>query len=138
MLLVFLAAAFSVAVPNASLRPVTVSCIADPEFAAVWGIMSVTVDEQARHVHLEADWTSPGAREDYWDGAVGRVSTGRPYPWLPDEIVEQFVRFTPTTVEVGWHDLNGEFQHYASFARAAFRNKRIPCRWHVYWPLGQG
>ncbi len=138
MRVLLLTAAFSVTLPNTSTQPITITCIADPEHAAVWGLMSVTVDEVARHVRIEADRTSPGARVDYWDGAIGSIYTGKMYDWMGDGPVEQFVRVRPKTIEVGWHDLNGELQHYASFARAALHDSRIKCRWHVHWPLGQG
>jgi len=100
--------------------------------------MKVTVDEQARHVRVEADDTSPGARVDYWDGAFAPLFTGKIYWWMDEDVVEQFVRFTPTTVEVGWRDLDGELQHYAAFVRPVLHNKSTTCRWHVFSSLGRG
>jgi len=100
--------------------------------------MKVTVDEQARHIRIEADDTSPGARVDYWDGSVAPLFTGKIYSWMDQTIVEQFVRFTPTRVEVGWRDLDGELQHYAAFVRPALYNKSATCRWHVFSALGRG
>ncbi len=97
------------------------------------GPLTVDFDESAHSVRVT---TQDGRTYTYHDGVTGRIS-----PSNKDDLgpVEQFVKFLPTEVEVGfrWVD-DGSTGHLAYFDRAAFKDPTKPCLWRSLWQFATG
>jgi hypothetical protein len=97
------------------------------------GPLTIALDESARSVRVT---TQDGRVYNYQDGVTGRIG-----PASTDDLgpVEQFVKFLPDRVEVGfrWPD-DGLTGHLAYFDPAAFRNPAKPCVWKSLWNFAMG
>ena len=98
------------------------------------GPLTIAFDESARSVRVT---TQDGRTYRYQDGVTGRISPASNQDDLGP--VEQFVKFLPDEVEVGfrWID-DGSTGHLAYFDRAAFENPAKPCVWRSLWNFATG
>jgi hypothetical protein len=98
------------------------------------GPLTIAFDEAAHTVRVT---TQDGRIYRYQDGVTGRISP----PSSQDDLgpVEQFVKYLPTEVEVGfrWID-DGSTGHLAYFDRAAFKDPARPCLWRSLWNFAMG
>ena len=98
------------------------------------GPLTIAFDEAARSVRVT---THDGRVYRYQDGVTGRISPSS----SDDDLgpVEQFVKFLPEEVEVGFRWLDdGSTGHLAYFDRAAFRDPGKHCLWRSLWNFGTG
>ncbi len=113
-------------------QPVTRSC--DYKGDGKLGPLTIDFDEAARWVRVT---THDGRVYHYQDGAIGRISPAS----AGDDVgpVEQFVKFLPDRVEVGfrWPD-DGSTGHLAYFDPAAFKNPAKRCLWRSLWEFATG
>jgi len=118
---------------GAAAESVTLRCKMRGPEAAFWGPLILTVEEDARHVHIDMLERHPGETFDYWDGALAPVRTGKiPFGMEPPPVA-QFVKFTPSRIEVGFRAVDGELLHWAWFNRSALRAHGPACHWHSLW-----
>jgi hypothetical protein len=121
-------AALVIASPAAA-KPVTLSCDTRGDDSEIYGRLAVVVDLE----HLSVSIRSPKVRPDLeWEYQNGRTAPVLVHGWRdPDDEwpVEQFVRLTRTSLDMGYRNANGELLHLAHIDRAALRGKR--CRWHT-------
>ncbi len=114
-------------------QPVTRSCDYQGDGGKL-GPLIIDFDEAARSVRVT---THDGRVYRYQDGAIGRISP----PSAADDVgpVEQFVKFLPNRVEVGfrWPD-DGSTGHLAYFDPAAFKNPAKRCLWRSLWDFATG
>ena len=98
------------------------------------GPLTIAFDQSARSVRVT---TQDGRTYRYQDGVTGRISPASNQDDLGP--VEQFVKFLPDEVEVGfrWID-DGSTGHLAYFDRAAFENPAKPCVWRSLWNFATG
>jgi hypothetical protein len=98
------------------------------------GPLTIAFDESARSVRVT---TKDGRTYLYQDGVTGRISSSSSQDDLGP--VEQFVKFLPDEVEVGfrWID-DGSTGHLAYFDRAAFEDPAKPCLWRSLWNFATG
>jgi hypothetical protein len=98
------------------------------------GPLTIAFDEAARSVKVT---TKDGRSYLYQDGVTGRISSSSSQDDLGP--VEQFVKFLPDEVEVGfrWID-DGSTGHLAYFDRAAFEDPAKPCLWRSLWNFATG
>jgi hypothetical protein len=98
------------------------------------GPLTIAFDESARSVRVT---TKDGRSYLYQDGVTGRISSSSSEDDLGP--VEQFVKFLPDEVEVGfrWID-DGSTGHLAYFDRAAFEDPAKPCLWRSLWNFATG
>jgi hypothetical protein len=98
------------------------------------GPLKIDFDEAARSVRVT---TQDGRTYRYQDGVTGRISPASNQDDLGP--VEQFVKFLPDEVEVGfrWID-DGSTGHLAYFDRAAFKDPAKPCLWRSLWNFATG
>jgi hypothetical protein len=98
------------------------------------GPLTIAFDETQRSVRIT---TQDGRTYRYQDGVTGRISP----PSTQDDLgpVEQFVKFLPDEVEVGfrWID-DGSTGHLAYFDRAAFKDPAKKCLWRSLWNFATG
>ena len=113
-------------------QPISRSC--DYKGDGKLGPLTIDLDEAARSVRVT---TQDGRIYHYQDGVSGRISPQS----SPDDVgpVEQFVKFLPDRVEVGFRWLDdGSTGHLAYFDPVAFKNPSKPCLWHSLWNFAQG
>ncbi len=98
------------------------------------GPLTIAFDEAARSVRVT---TQDGRTYRYQDGVTGRISPISNQDDLGP--VEQFVKYLPDEVEVGfrWID-DGSTGHLAYFDRAAFEDPSKPCLWRSLWNFATG
>ena len=124
-------AALLTAAPLAA-QPITRSC--DYKGDGKLGPLTIDFDAAARSVQVT---THDGRTYRYQDGVTGEIGPASNH----DDIgpVEQFVKFLPEEVEVGfrWID-DGSTGHLAYFNRAAFEDMTKPCVWRSLWNFAMG
>jgi hypothetical protein len=130
--LVFFALTTSVAA--AAAQPITLQCkiVGTDE----WGPLTVTVDEAARHVRIDA-MKRPHLHNDYRDGAIGPTIT---VDHSSDEhdAHEQFVRRTADRIEFGWRSpADGRIGHFVWIDAGALTHEK-PCLFHSTWHFARG
>jgi hypothetical protein len=129
--LAFAAVAALLTTPLAA-QPVSRSC--DYKGEGKLGPLQVSFDEVSRSVTVT---THDGQIWRYRDGVTGRISPTT----VKDDLgpVEQFVKFTPDRVEVGfrWPD-DGTTGHLAYFDPTSFKNPTKPCLWRSLWDFATG
>ncbi|HZZ62931.1 MAG TPA: hypothetical protein VFE63_17500 [Roseiarcus sp.] len=98
------------------------------------GPLTINFDEAAHTVRVT---TQDGRIYRYQDGVTGRISPASSQDDLGP--VEQFVKYLPDEVEVGfrWID-DGSTGHLAYFDRAAFKDPAKPCLWRSLWNFAMG
>jgi hypothetical protein len=121
----------------AAAQPIALRCKTTGATNAMFGTLSIVVDEEARTVRVEAPEALADAKWIYQDGAVAPVFVGDPEFMKLAGMVEQFVKVTPTRIELGWRNLDGELEHLAWFNRSALHNGKS-CRWHSLWLFDTG
>jgi hypothetical protein len=113
-------------------QPVSRTC--DYKGDGKLGPLTIDFDEVARSVRVT---TNDGRVYRYQDGVTGRIS-----PTSSDDDlgpVEQFVKFSPDRVEVGFRWLDdGSTGHLAYFDPAAFKNPAKRCVWRSLWVFATG
>ncbi len=113
-------------------QPITRSC--DYKGDGKLGPLTIAFDEAARSVRVT---THDGRVYRYQDGVTGRISPSS----ADDDLgpVEQFVKFLPDEVEVGFRWLDdGSTGHLAYFERAAFKDPGKRCLWRSLWNFATG
>ncbi len=113
-------------------EPITRSC--DYKGDGKLGPLTIAFDEAARSVRVT---THDGRVYRYQDGVTGRISPSS----ADDDLgpVEQFVKFLPDEVEVGFRWLDdGSTGHLAFFERAAFKDPGKRCLWRSLWNFATG
>lgn len=113
-------------------QPITRSCAYKGD--GKLGPLTIDFDETARSVRVT---TQDGRIYRYQDGVTGRLGPATNQDDLGP--VEQFVKFLPEEVEVGfrWID-DGSTGHLAFFDRAAFKDLAKPCLWRSLWTFATG
>ena len=113
-------------------QPITRSC--DYKGDGKLGPLIIAFDEVARSVRVT---TQDGRIYSYKDGVTGRISL----PSSEDDLgpVEQFVKFLPDQVEVGFRWLDdGSTGHLAYFDPSSFKNPAKRCVWRSLWVFATG
>lgn len=113
-------------------QPITRSCAYKGD--GKLGPLTIDFDEFARSVRVT---TQDGRIYRYQDGVTGSISP----PENRDDLgpVEQFVKFLPDEVQVGFRWLDdGSTGHLAHFDRAAFKDPAKPCLWRSLWNFATG
>lgn len=112
----------------------TVSRSCDYKGDGKLGPLTIDFDETAHWVKVT---THDGRTFRYQDGVTGRIGPSSNQDDLGP--VEQFVKFLPDQVEVGfkWLD-DGSTGHLAYFDRDAFKDTTKPCLWRSLWNFATG
>jgi len=113
-------------------QPITRSC--DYKGDGKLGPLTIAFDEAAHTVRVT---THDGRVYRYQDGVTGRISPSS----ADDDLgpVEQFVKFLPNEVEVGFRWLDdGSTGHLAYFDPAAFKDPAKRCVWRSLWAFAIG
>lgn len=127
-----LAALAAVLTTPLAAQPVTRSCAYKGD--GKLGPLTIDFDKSARSVRVT---TQDGRIYRYQDGVTGRLGPTTNQDDLGP--VEQFVKFLPDEVEVGFRWLDdGSTGHLAYFDRAAFKDPGKPCLWRSLWNFATG